>query len=369
MNLSPLARKILSGVTPYTSGKPIEEVERQTGLPNAIKLASNENPLGPSPKALEAIRQALPNIHRYPDSHCVHLVNKLAERLGLSSDQIIVGNGSDELITLTARAFLEPGDEVVVADPTFLIYRIASQIAGANVRVVASHRFRYDLSRMRRAISHRTKIVFIANPDNPTGTYSTRAELEAFLGNCPEGVLVFLDEAYAQLVEAPDYPDGREQISRGNVFVSRTFSKAYGLSGIRVGFGMACPPIIAALQRVREPFNVNSLAQAAAAAALEDEEHLASTRRLLRQEKPAIFSALKELGCEAIPSATNFILFHVGKEAPRVVEELLKRGIIVRGMSAWNLTEYIRVTVGLPQENQAFINALRETLTPLRRIG
>lgn len=358
-----MVRKCLTQVTPYTPGKPVEEVERELGITRAIKLASNENPLGPSPKALLAIQEALKNLNRYPDSHCFYLVRKLSQHLQVEPEELIIGNGSDEIITLATRAFLDSGDEVVVADPTFLIYRIASQIAGARVKVVPSRRFRYDLQAMRRAITRRTKILFIANPDNPTGTYVTRHEVEAFLADLPKGVIVFLDEAYAELVEAPDYPDGKSYRHQHPVIVTRTFSKAYGLSGLRVGYGIADRRWVAALHRVREPFNVNALAQAGALAALDDEEHLEAIRRLLREEKPYLYQALQELGLESIPSATNFILFRVGPKAPHLVEALLKRGIIVRQMRPWNLPEYIRVTVGLHEENVAFIQAFKEVLS------
>lgn len=354
------ARRALEGIAPYVPGKPAEELERELGIPKAIKLASNENPLGPSPKAVAAIREALGDLHRYPDGACTALTVKLAERFRVGPQQVVVGNGSDELITLAARAFLEPGDEVVVAEPTFLIYRIAAQVAGVRVRAVPLRSFRYDLPAMRRAVSGRTKLVFVANPDNPTGTYQTRAELETFLSDLPERTVLFLDQAYAECVEAPDYPEGRDYLERHAVIVTRTFSKAYGLSGIRVGYGLAPRQLADALHRVREPFNVNRLAQVAAAAALDDAEHLEATRRLLTEQKPVLYSALRELAFEPIPSAANFILFRAGARAGRIAEALLRRGIIVRHMKAWKLPEHIRVTVGTPEENAAFIQALKE---------
>ena len=360
--MSPFIRRAVEGVAAYTPGKPIEEVERELGIPRAIKLASNENALGPSPKALEAMKNALTNLHRYPDSHATLLVRALSRRWQVSPEQILVGNGSDELITLAARAFLDPGDEVVIATPTFLIYRIASQIAGAAIRAVPSKDFRYDLSGMRRAITPKTKIVFIANPDNPTGTYVTKAEVESFLKDLPAGVILFFDEAYAELVDAPDYPETREYLDRHPVLITRSFSKAYGLAGIRVGYGVGPREIVQPMHRVREPFNVNSLAQAAACAALEDTEHLEKTRKLFREERPLLMQALKSLGLTPVPSVTNFILFQAGPQAPDVARRLLKRGIIVRDMLAWDLSEYLRVTIGLRQENAAFLEALKETL-------
>ena len=363
MMLSPLVRRALASVTPYAPGKPIEEVQRELGLAEAMKLASNENPLGPSPKALEAISRALPSLHRYPDSHCYHLVRKIAPAWGVAPEQVVVGNGSDELITLAVRALVNPGEEVVVAHPTFLIYKICAQLAEAKVVTVPMRDFRYDLAAMRRAVTRRTKLVFIANPDNPTGSYATRAEVEAFMQGLPPTVAVFFDEAYAELVDAPDYPDVRPWLSKHPVIIARTFSKAYGLAGIRVGYGVAPREIAEGLQRVREPFNVNSLAQAAASAALEDSAHLEATRRLLREQKPLVCQALKELGLAYVPSATNFILFRVGKQAPDVAQKLLRKGIIVRHMVAWDLPEHVRVTLGLPEENQAFIQTLQETLS------
>jgi histidinol-phosphate aminotransferase len=330
------------------------------GLSGAIKLASNENPLGPSPRAVEAMRAALGSVHRYPDSSCFYLVRKLAKHLRVAPEQILVGNGSDELITLAARAFVEPGDEVVIAEPTFLIYRIAAHLAEAKIRIVPLKGFRYNLEGMRRAVSRRTKLVFIANPDNPTGTYVTRAEVEAFMADLPARTIVFFDEAYAELVDAPDYPDSRVYLGRHPVIFTRTFSKAYGLSGLRIGYGAAPRELIEAMQRVREPFNVNSLAQVAALAALDDTAHLEATRRLLRDQKQALYRALEESGLEFVPSSANFILFRFGSRAAEVTQALLKRGIIVRHMQAWGLPEHIRVTVGLPEENRTFIHALKE---------
>lgn len=357
-----LSRPAVARVMPYTPGKPIEEVKRELRLRRAIKLASNENPLGASPKALAAIREALPGLHRYPDSHAFYLTRALSRKLKVASDQIIVGNGSDELITLALRAFVDPGQEVITAKPTFLIYRIAAQIAAARLREIPLKNLRYDLVRMRQAVGPRTKIVFIANPDNPTGTYVTKTELARFFAGLPKRVIVFLDEAYAELADAKDYPDTRRYLKTHPVIITRTFSKAYGLSGIRVGYGLGPRELIQAMHRVREPFNVNALAQAAARAALSDSAHLAATRRLLRREKPFLYRGLAKLGLKAVPSAANFILFRVGPRAGQVARGLLRRGIIVRDLRAWNLPNHLRVTVGLPSENRAFMKALKEEL-------
>ena len=360
--LTSLLRKCLREVAAYTPGKPIEEVKRELGIPSAIKLASNENPLGPSPKALEAVQRVLSELHRYPDAHCFYLRQRLSQHLGISPEEIIVGNGSDEIITIATRAFLDSEDEVVIAQPTFLIYRIAAQIAGVKIRQVPLRSFRYDLSAMRRAVNQRTKIVFIANPDNPTGTYVTKEEVEMFLQDLPSRTIVFFDEAYAELVDAPDYPKTIPYLSKHPAIITRTFSKAYGLAGLRVGYGVAPVQLVEAMHRVREPFNVNSIAQAGAMAALDDTEHLERTRCLLRQEKSLLYQTFQELGLEAIPSATNFILFKVGPKARELAQTLLRRGIIVREMQAWDLPHYIRVTIGLHEENRAFIQILKEEI-------
>lgn len=363
MTLTKLARKILEEVTPYTPGKPVEEVQRELGLPTAVKLASNENPLGPSRKALEAVQKALPALHRYPDGSCFYLVKKLAEHLKVAPDQLIVGNGSDEIITLAVRAFVEPDEEIVIAHPTFLIYKIAGQLAGARVRTVPMTDFRYDLGSMRKAVTPKTKLVFIANPDNPTGSYVTKAEVEAFLEGLSSDTIVFFDEAYAELADVPDYPDTRPLLAKRPVIIARTFSKAYGLAGLRVGFCMAPKELIETMNRVREPFNVNSLAQVAAMAALEDTQHLEATRRLLREEKRKLSGALREMGFSCVPSATNFILFHAGPKAGELAQALLEKGIIVRHMQAWDLPDYLRVTAGLAGENDAFIQELKALVT------
>ena len=354
-------RRAVQGLTPYQPGRPIEEVQRELGLTDVIKLASNENALGPSPKALAALREALGGVHRYPDSQGFTLRQKLAERLAVGPESLVLGNGSDELITLALRAYVEPGDEIIVADPTFLIYRLAGQVAGATVRTVPLAQFRYDLAAMRRAVTRRTKLMFIANPDNPTGTYVTAREVAAFLDGLSDDVLVVFDEAYYELAEVPEFPQTIPLVREGRpVLVTRTFSKAYGLSGLRVGYGIAPAPIAAALNQVREPFNVNLLAQAAAVAALDDEAHLEATRIYVRAGKRALLETVEALGLRAVPSATNFVLVEFGPEAGAVAQHLLRRGIIVREMTAWHLDGYLRMTIGIPEEMARLTAALRE---------
>ncbi len=354
-------RRAVQGLTPYEPGRPIEEVQRELGLTDVIKLASNENALGPSPKALAALREALGGVHRYPDGQGFALKQKLAARLGVGPEALVLGNGSDELITLALRAYVEPGDEIVVADPTFLIYRLAGQVAGAVVRTVPLAQFRYDLPAMRRAVTRRTKVVFIANPDNPTGTYVTVREVAAFLDGLSDDVLVVFDEAYYELAEVPEFPQTVPLVRAGRaVLVTRTFSKAYGLSGLRVGYGIAPAAIAAALNQVREPFNVNVLAQAAAVAALDDDAHLEATRAYVRAGKRALLDTVEALGLRAVPSATNFVLIEVGADALAVAQGLLRRGIIVREMTAWHLDGFVRITIGTPDEMARLTAALRE---------
>ncbi|MFH1996717.1 MAG: histidinol-phosphate transaminase [Candidatus Omnitrophota bacterium] len=358
-----LARKCIFGVRPYIPGKPIDEVKRELGLSSVAKLASNENALGPSPMAVRAARKALTGVHRYPDGASYYLKKDLAKALGLQKDNIAVGNGSDELIVLAARAFLEKNDEVVIAKPTFLIYEIASKIAGAKIRSVPLKDFRYDLKAMKSAVGRKTKMVFIANPDNPTGTFVTKRELKAFFKGLSNNVVVFIDEAYYEFANKNrEYPNGLDYVTRPNVIVSRTFSKAYGLSGLRVGYGIGSKEMIGCIERVREPFNVNIVAQAAARAALKDSAFLKKTIAHVRREKEHLYREFSLLGLKYVPSAANFVLINAERPSYHIFEELMKRGYIVRDMGAWGFKTLIRVTVGTKRENRGFIKALREVL-------
>ncbi len=356
------AREAVRNLSSYEPGKPIEDVKRDFKLSSVIKLASNENALGPSPKAMAALRKASDALHRYPDAGCTLLRAKLAKKLRVDPTSIVIGNGSDELIVLALRAFVDPGDAVVVAQPTFLIYELQAKACGASVSVVPLRNYRYDLNAMKAAITPHTKLVFIANPDNPTGTYVTKRELDAFLRDLPVETIVFLDEAYYEFVEASDYPQSLSYVNDRSVIVTRSFSKAYGLAGLRVGYGIAQPSLTAAMNAVREPFNVNSLAQAAAAAALDDTAFLARTRKLVHDGRRYLTAELERLKLRFVPSVTNFILIELGPRASDVARGLLSRGVIVREMTAWKLSGCLRVTIGTMTENRRFVQALQQCL-------
>lgn len=357
-----LPRKAILNVKPYQPGKPIEEVKRELGLRDVIKMASNENPLGPSPKAVEAIKKILGNMNRYPEGGCFYLRQLVAKKLKIKPEQLIFGNGSDELIGLVLRAFVNEGDEVIVASPTFLMYEIASSAHGAKIKIVPTRYFKYDLKAMKDAVTKNTKVVFIANPDNPNGTYVSRYEFEDFLKGLPPETMVFLDEAYSDFVEERDYPNGIDYLGKKNLIVTRTFSKAYGLAGLRVGYGVSNTEIIKYMEAVREPFNVNLLAQAGAIGGLKDKEFLARSKKTVREGKKFLYSELKALGIRYVPSVTNFILIELGPKSNEIVEKLLKKGVIVRNMKAWGLGNFIRVTVGKDTENKRFIRELKKII-------
>ncbi|MFH1309878.1 MAG: histidinol-phosphate transaminase [Candidatus Omnitrophota bacterium] len=357
-------KKILDKVTPYQPGKPIEEVKREYNLENVIKLASNENPLPVSPKVLEAIAKSSKCVARYPDGACFRLKSCLSKKLKLSENNIVFGNGSDEIIILALRAFINPGDEVIVSKPTFSVYKIAAMIEGAEIKEIPAKKYKYDLNAMYKAVTKATKIIFIANPDNPTGTYVSNDDLRAFIDKLPKDILIFIDEAYYEFARGEDYPETFDIIKRQdrNVVIARTFSKAYGLAGLRVGYGVAREDIALLLNKVREPFNVNSIAQAAAIAALEDNEHLQASVSLVLSEKEKFYQKFESLGLEYIPSRANFIAVNTKRDSKQVFEYLLRKGIIVREMSAWGLDGFIRVNIGLPEENEAFFKAFMEAI-------
>lgn len=352
----------VASLVPYPPGKPIEELERELGITGSIKLASNENPLGPSKKAVKAVAEALSNLHRYPDGSCYYLKERLSGRLGVSQDSLIFGNGSNEIIELLVRAFIKEGDEVVMADPSFAVYPIAVKSVGAISILVPLKDMRHDLQAMQKAITPRTRVVFIANPNNPTGTIVSADELERFMAEIPDDVIVCIDEAYFEFVENREYPDSLKYLSGTRpVLVLRTFSKIYGLAGARIGYGIAHPELIGYLGRVRQPFNVNSLAQVAALGALEDTEHTEATRRNNAEGLKYLYGEMDRLGFEYVPTEANFFLIKVG-DGRAVYDGLLKKGVIVRPMASYGLGEYIRVSVGLPDENRRFAESFAQAV-------
>ncbi len=363
MDIRSLVPEWIRTLTPYPPGMPIEELERELGIRGSIKLASNENPLGPSPKALAAIMTALPDLHRYPDGSAFYLKRRLAERLGVPGDELLVGNGSNEIIELVVRTFLRQQDEAVMADQAFVIYRMVVQAVGGVPRIVPLRDFTHDLDAIAEAITPRTRLVFLANPNNPTGTIFRRAAWEAFLRAVPRHVIVVADDAYAEYVEDQDYPDSVVLRGDGSVPVVtlRTFSKLYGLAGLRVGYAVAPAPVIEAMGRIRQPFNVNALALVGAVAALDDRDHVQRTLAVNRAGMAYLVGALRDLGLAHVPSAANFLLVRVG-QGVRVYEALLRRGVIVRPVDGYGFPEYVRVTVGTGEENRRFVEALAAVL-------
>ena len=353
----------LTQLTPYQAGKPLEELERELGLTDAIKLASNENPLGPSPLALAAIRDALGSLHRYPDSHAYYLKEDLAAHLKLAPQQLILGNGSDEVLDLLVRALVPPGGEVLSTTHTFLMYGLLTQAVGGTFRVAPLKEHRVDLKAVARAVSPRTKVVLLNNPNNPTGTVFRQEDWEEFLASLPPTVTVVLDEAYIDFAADPRVPQGLAYLDEERPLVGlRTFSKAYGLAGLRIGYGYGPSELMDYLNRLRLPFNVNRLAQVAARAALTDTEFLRRTLEVVRRGRDFICQGLTALGLKFVPTQANFILIDVGRPWREVYQAMLREGVIIRAMDAYDYPDYIRVNVGLPEENDRFMKALQKVM-------
>ena len=357
-------------LAPYQAGKPIAELERELGINDIIKLASNENPLGPSPRALELARRQLDELALYPDGNAFELKRALAEYHGVDVKQVTVGSGSDHILELAARVFLGPGRSAVISQYGFAIYNIVAQAAGAELRIAAanppSHAtqpYGHNLDNMLAMLDASTRMIFIANPNNPTGTWLTRAEVERFLDAVPRDVIVLVDEAYVDYVGEPGYPDCSRWLSQyPNLVVTRTFSKAYGLAGLRVGYALANPEITDLLNRVRLAFNPNLLAQSAAMAALGDREHIQRTLELNNAGLRQMRDAYVDLGLSFIPSVCNFYTVHVGGPAKPVFDALLREGVIVRPLGNYGLPEHLRISIGTPEQNQRLISALRKVL-------
>ncbi|HEY6004976.1 MAG TPA: histidinol-phosphate transaminase [Anaeromyxobacter sp.] len=361
----PLVPSYVASLNPYVPGKPIEEVEREYGVTNVAKLASNENALGPSPKALAAMHDAVAKVNLYPDGSAFYLRNALAAHLGVEPKEVFVGNGSNELIELLVRTFVLEGEEVLTSAQSFIAYKLAAQAHGRTlVEAPMKARFHYDLDALRKLLSRRTKVIFLANPDNPTGTWFSEAELTPFLDAIPKETLVALDEAYLEFVDAPGYQDALALRKKyPNLVVLRTFSKIYGLAGLRLGYGMARPEVVEYLDRVRAPFNVNHVAQAAGVAALGDVEHVEKSRALVKQERPFLAAGLAALGATVVPSQGNFVFADFpGRPGKDLFEALLREGVVARPMGGYGFPTAQRVTVGLRAENEKCLAALKKVL-------
>jgi histidinol-phosphate aminotransferase len=359
MSLLDRVPEYIRSLIPYEPGKPIEEVEREYGIEDSIKLASNENPLGPSPKALKALSERIGQLHLYPDGDCFYLKRALAAKLGVAEERLVFGNGSNEIIELAVRTFMRPGDEAVMAHRAFVVYRLVVQANGGTCKTVPLKNFTHDLEAMAEAVTARTRIIFLANPNNPTGTIYGKREWEKFLGRIGPDVLVIADEAYFEYVADPDYPNSLAYQENGKTILTlRTFSKLYGLAGLRIGYGVGPKDLVGWMQRVRQPFNVNAAAQWAARAALDDSEHVKHTLDVNREGMDYLKREIDKLGLEQVPSHANFILLRVG-DGGAIFKRLLQRGVIVRPMGIYELPEYVRVTVGTMKENSRFINELQ----------
>ncbi|MEW5920276.1 MAG: histidinol-phosphate transaminase [Bacillota bacterium] len=356
-------RACLEPIIPYVPGKPIEEVERELGITDVIKMASNENPLGPSPRVMEAIKAYLPKLSLYPDGNAYYLKQALAVHLGVTDKNIICGNGADELITFSGMAYLNPGDEIIMSHPTFSEYEFTARVMDAVPVRVPSIDFRHDLPAMLAAITDRTKIIYICNPNNPTGAMLSHAELAEFMKQVPSRILVVMDEAYYEYVTDPTYARSIEFLKEGyNVLIYRTFSKIYGLAGLRVGYGLASEEIITDINTVREPFNVNAVAQIAARAALEDKEHMLAVREANTQGRAYLAKEFERMGLYYVPSQSNFIFVEVGVDSKTLFQKLLQKGVIVRTGDIFGYPQFIRVSFGTEEQNRRFIRTLEETL-------
>jgi histidinol-phosphate aminotransferase len=353
---------VLANLPVYQPGRPIEEVARELGLDpdNVIKLASNENPLGPSRLAAAAIRKAAATVHLYPDGNAFYLKKKLAYKLAIDPANLIFGNGSNEIIEMLGHMLLSPGDEVVVSQYCFAVYPIVTALFGATLKTVPAKNYGHDLDAMLTAISPQTRIIFVANPNNPTGTTVTPADLERFIDSVPQHVVIALDEAYIEFLDQPlDLLSRIRQGRNPNLVLMRTFSKIYGLAGLRLGYGIAHPDFIAALEKIRQPFNINLIAQAAATAALDDDAHARKTRAINARGLKLYAREFRKMKLEYVPSQANFILVRVG-DGQRVFLELQKTGVITRPMGGYQLPEWIRISVGTPKENARCLEALRQ---------
>jgi len=360
-NIEEMVGEGIKGLIPYKPGKPMEELERELGITDSVKVASNENPIGPSPKAVEAIKEALSNLNRYPDGNATVLKDRLAEKLGVKPTNLIIGNGSNEILELMLRTYLGPGESVVFSEHAFVVYMLVTRAAGGRGIAVPMKGFTHDLEAIAKAIEPDTRLVFVANPNNPTGTFNTGEEVEALIDALPDKCLLVIDEAYVEYVQDPSYPDSLKYLDRP-VLIARTFSKLHGLAGLRIGYGVANERIIEYMNRVRQPFNVNAIAQIAATAALDDTEHRKLVIETNKVGMAFVKEKLKAMDLTWVPSVANFLLINVERPGMEVFQKLLPKGVIVRAMTEYGYPEYIRVTIGTREENVKFIKTLGEVL-------
>ena len=350
-------------IKPYVPGKPLEEAEREYGIEKSVKLASNENPLGPSPKAIKAISQSLASVNRYPDGSGYMLVNKLCAHLGLSPSNIVLGNGSDDIIAMLARVFLKPGCDVIIPSPSFLMYEISTMASGASLVKIPLTSLAIDLDRIKNAITQRTRMIFLCNPNNPTGSIITRDEFDRFIKDISKDIIIVLDEAYIEFVRDLSCLNSLEYLDRENpIVILRTFSKAYGLAGLRIGYGIGPEFICDLLNRVRQPFNTSLPAQKGACAALDDRHFLESTIKTVHDGLDFLCESLDNMRVKYFPTQANFMLIDVKKSADEVFEAMLRQGVIVRSMTSYGYPEYIRINSGTDFENRKFIKAFEKVM-------
>ncbi len=353
----------IANLKPYIPGKPISELERELGISNSIKLASNENPLGPSKKAKAVIHGQLDELALYPDGGGYLLRSALADKHGVHPDQVTLGNGSNDVLDMVARVFLSPGKEAIFSEYAFAVYPISTQAVGATARISKAVEYGHDLEAMKSLINDNTSVIFIANPNNPTGTWLKEKPLKEFIDSVPGHIIVVVDEAYVEYVDAPEYPDATQWLpDHPNLIVTRTFSKAYGLAALRIGYSLSHPEVTDLLNRVRQPFNVNTLAQAAALASLQDEEHIRLSVETNRSGMQQYEEAFKTMGLDWIPSVGNFITVDLGKDAAQIDKALLTQGVITRPVANYGLPNHLRISIGLNEQNERCIEALRQVL-------
>jgi len=353
----------IKSLVPYPPGKPLEELEREYGITDSIKMASNENSLGPSPMAVKAIAEALENLHRYPDGSCYYLANHLAAKIGVAAEELVFGNGSDEIIAMLAATFIQAGDEVITSHPSFLVYTKVVQAQGGINRIIPLKDMAHDLPAIAEAVCEKTRLIFLDNPNNPTGSIFSKAEFDAFLAKIPEHVVVVLDEAYLDFVEPDKRIDAKSYLGGKTAVVAlRTFSKAYGIAGLRVGYGIMDAEVAGYIHRVRAPFNVNQLAQIGAIAALDDHQHYAKTLTMSHDGIDWLTEKLSGLGLKCYSTHTNFFLVDIKRECKAFYELMLRKGVIIRPMRAYGFPEFVRITVGTAEENKRLYDAMQECL-------